>query len=153
MTDGGKSFYLMPQGLTESLDLSRAFVSDAKLTFATPDWAKHAVWYQVFVERFRNGDKANDPGDKPYERLIRWQSDWWKTQPGEVAGAENFSALTFGGNWYLAKNTAKLSADLGYAFDNVTSFYAFEGRSNNWVEDAAGNDGQWMIRTQLSFSF
>lgn len=27
----------------------------------TPDWAKGAVWYQVFVERFRNGEPGNDP--------------------------------------------------------------------------------------------
>ena len=27
----------------------------------TPSWAKRAVWYQIFPERFRNGDPANDP--------------------------------------------------------------------------------------------
>ncbi|MCC5823236.1 MAG: hypothetical protein LAT64_08015 [Phycisphaerales bacterium] len=26
-----------------------------------PDWAKGVVWYQVFPERFRNGNLANDP--------------------------------------------------------------------------------------------
>jgi hypothetical protein len=26
-----------------------------------PAWAKEAVWYQVFVERFHNGDPSNDP--------------------------------------------------------------------------------------------
>lgn len=24
-------------------------------------WAKDVVWYQIFVERFRNGDPSNDP--------------------------------------------------------------------------------------------
>jgi glycosidase len=56
----------------------------------TPDWAKHAVWYQIFPERFRNGDPSNDPGDRDYERLVKWTSDWWKTQPGEAPGDENF---------------------------------------------------------------
>ncbi|MEN9676093.1 MAG: hypothetical protein RIS76_1989, partial [Verrucomicrobiota bacterium] len=28
---------------------------------APPDWAAHAVWYQIFPERYRNGDPANDP--------------------------------------------------------------------------------------------
>lgn len=28
---------------------------------APPDWAAHAVWYQIFPERFRNGDPTNDP--------------------------------------------------------------------------------------------
>ncbi|MDA1278328.1 MAG: hypothetical protein O2960_30410 [Verrucomicrobia bacterium] len=26
-----------------------------------PGWTANAVWYQVFPERFRNGDPANDP--------------------------------------------------------------------------------------------
>jgi cyclomaltodextrinase len=56
----------------------------------TPDWARRAVWYQIFPERFRNGDPSNDPGDKPNERLVKWTSDWWKTQPGEAPGTENF---------------------------------------------------------------
>jgi len=29
--------------------------------FLTPNWAKRAVFYQIFPERFRNGDKTNDP--------------------------------------------------------------------------------------------
>ena len=28
--------------------------------FSTPDWAKGAVMYQIFVDRFRNGDPSND---------------------------------------------------------------------------------------------
>ncbi|MGX7060202.1 glycoside hydrolase family 13 protein [Vagococcus humatus] len=27
----------------------------------TPDWVKKTVWYQIFPERFANGDKENDP--------------------------------------------------------------------------------------------
>jgi hypothetical protein len=30
-------------------------------SFNTPDWAQHAVWYQIFPERFRNGSASNDP--------------------------------------------------------------------------------------------
>lgn len=26
-----------------------------------PAWSKEVIWYQIFVERFNNGDKANDP--------------------------------------------------------------------------------------------
>lgn len=26
-----------------------------------PEWSKTAIWYQIFVERFYNGDKKNDP--------------------------------------------------------------------------------------------
>jgi cyclomaltodextrinase / maltogenic alpha-amylase / neopullulanase len=45
----------------------------------TPEWAQHAVWYQIFPERFRNGDPSNDPGNHWYENLIPWTADWWQT--------------------------------------------------------------------------
>ncbi|MDG3062665.1 glycoside hydrolase family 13 protein [Lacticaseibacillus casei] len=33
----------------------------------TPDWVKTTVWYQIFPERFANGDPNNDPdGTKPW---------------------------------------------------------------------------------------
>ncbi|MBC8108918.1 MAG: alpha amylase N-terminal ig-like domain-containing protein, partial [Anaerolineae bacterium] len=55
-----------------------------------PEWAKHAVWYQIFPERFRNGDPSNDPGDQWFEKKVPWTSNWWKTQQGEPPGEENF---------------------------------------------------------------
>ena len=59
--------------------------------FDVPDWSHHAVWYQIFVDRFRNGDTANDPGRfSAYERLVPWNGDWFATLPGEAAGEENF---------------------------------------------------------------
>jgi len=29
--------------------------------FKAPEWVKKTVWYQIFPERFANGDKSNDP--------------------------------------------------------------------------------------------
>lgn len=29
-------------------------------SFQTPDWAKGAIIYQIFVDRFYNGDRSND---------------------------------------------------------------------------------------------
>ena len=37
--------------------------------FSTPDWAKGAVFYQIFVDRFFNGDKTNDVKTGEYEYL------------------------------------------------------------------------------------
>ena len=49
--------------------------------FSTPDWAKGAVMYQSFVDRFYNGDMANDVQDREYiyigspcERVRDWFS-------------------------------------------------------------------------------
>ena len=45
--------------------------------FDTPDWAKHAVWYQIFPERFRNGDPSNDPPNTQ-----KWTSKWFDKPAG-----------------------------------------------------------------------
>ncbi|MBO4389280.1 MAG: glycoside hydrolase family 13 protein [Lachnospiraceae bacterium] len=37
--------------------------------FTTPDWAKGAIFYQIFVDRFCNGDPTNDVLDREYEYL------------------------------------------------------------------------------------
>ena len=64
--------------------------SAAHAEVQTPDWAKHAVWYQIFPERFRNGDPSNDPGDNDTSTLVHWQANWWKASQGEAPGDENF---------------------------------------------------------------
>ena len=57
---------------------SHAYVCDMETTFRTPDWAKHAGWYQIFPERFRNGDPSNDPPNTK-----RWTSNWFSRLDGE----------------------------------------------------------------------
>lgn len=49
----------------------------------TPDWAKGAVWYQVFVERFRNGNPSNDPRSPEFFQP-RWMSHWETVTPDEL---------------------------------------------------------------------
>lgn len=35
--------------------------------FLAPDWVKHTIWYQIFPERFANGNPKNDPENtKPW---------------------------------------------------------------------------------------
>jgi len=65
----------------------------------------------------------------------------------------DFSTLTLGANWYLAQNTAKFGFDIGYAFDGIGNTWGFASSGNNWLQDAANEDGQWMLQAQLSFSF
>jgi glycosidase len=60
----------------------------------SPEWAKEAVWYQIFPERFRNGDPANDPTRDSLEWPVapsakwgirRWTSDWYSRDAWETA--------------------------------------------------------------------
>jgi len=45
-----------------ALLFSFLLISNQSLLFAqVPEWAKGVVWYQIFPERFANGDPSNDP--------------------------------------------------------------------------------------------
>ncbi|MBZ0199873.1 MAG: glycoside hydrolase family 13 protein [Ignavibacteriaceae bacterium] len=58
-----------------------------------PEWSKGIVWYQIFPERFANGDKQNDPGvDKVFSfsnhkpgnwEVTPWTSNWFAQQQWE----------------------------------------------------------------------
>ncbi|MDO9513958.1 MAG: alpha amylase N-terminal ig-like domain-containing protein [Elusimicrobiota bacterium] len=62
-----------------------------------PAWAKDAVWYQIFPERFRNGDESNDPklkdinaGDIKGWKIKKWTSDWYAPDEWEK---KNFKSV------------------------------------------------------------
>lgn len=98
---------------------------------AVPEWVADAVFYQIFPERFRNGDPSNDPTlasiDEPHTvpvtwRIGRWTADWYARYDWEVATGDDFYATVrrrrYGGD--LAGVIEKLDylADLG-----VTAIY------------------------------
>jgi len=79
--------------------ISILFIPALHQAQAPPDWAKYAIWYQIFPERFRNGDPSNDPQIKdlayadPQEMPEHWQihpwgSDWYQLQDWEKANGE-----------------------------------------------------------------
>lgn len=48
--------------------------------FKTPEWAKGAVIYQIFTDRFCNGDKSNDVLDREYSYIgegVDFVKDWY----------------------------------------------------------------------------
>jgi glycosidase len=53
--------------------------------FHTPDWAKHAVWYQVMLDRFRNGSPDNDR-----QPVRSWTSEWFTPSPWEGRDGQTF---------------------------------------------------------------
>ncbi|GAA0337229.1 alpha-glycosidase [Oceanobacillus oncorhynchi subsp. oncorhynchi] len=64
--------------------------------FKTPDWVKETVWYQIFPDRFANGNKNNDP-----EKVLPWAS--------EAPALDNF----FGGDFEGIINNLDYLTDLG----------------------------------------
>jgi len=72
------------------------------------------------------------------------------------------SVITVGANYYFAGNNAKFSADVGYALDEVTSFWAggaggaglgAGGAVDGWRQDGDGEDGQLVLRGQFQLAF
>jgi len=66
-----------------------------------PQWVKEAVFYQIFPDRFNNGDPNNDPtkesinGSWPHDNesawmISPWTSDWYKLQPWEEENGKGF---------------------------------------------------------------
>lgn len=82
--------------------LCMLFMSTMSAQMVLPEWAKDAIWYQIFPERFRNGDARNDPtgADMEYDSsrtwsVSPWTSDWYKLQPWEVAHSGKFYENVF----------------------------------------------------------
>ena len=59
-----------------------------------PAWAKDAIFYQIFPERFRNGDPSNDPTKDSLEfpdivpdnwAVTPWTDDWYSRAEWEKA--------------------------------------------------------------------
>lgn len=58
--------------------------ASAKSGVKTPDWVKDAVFYQIFPERFANGNKANDPkGVEPWGS----KPEYFNFMGGDLEGA------------------------------------------------------------------
>ena len=68
------------------------------LSLAPPEWAKDAVWYQIFPERFHNADASNDPtrerigGPKGWE-ITPWTSDWYARADWEQKRGYDFRSF------------------------------------------------------------
>jgi len=74
-----------------------------------PEWAQTAIWYQIFVERFYNGDPTNDPtlesikGSWPQEKPDRWKvsewtSDWYTNEYPEYPFYTTVQMRRYGGD-------------------------------------------------------
>lgn len=134
-----------------------------------PTWAKKAVWYQIFPERFSNGDPNNDPMPKDMEgawpffvpegwTITPWTHDWYKPMPYEKALGKNFYEIInirrYGGDIQGVINKLDYLQNLG-----ITAIYlnpVFESPSlhkydatmyhhvdNNFGPDAEGDRKIW----------
>ena len=79
--------------------------------FSTPDWAKGAVMYQIFVDRFNNGDSGNDvlSGEYTYVGARSVQVTDWKKYPDPHGNIREF----YGGDLQGVIDKLNYLKDLG----------------------------------------
>jgi glycosidase len=116
--DGGELFFATPKGFTgERQAEGEMFQYDSEKIppFFTPDWAKDGVFYQIFPERFANGDKTNDQDFKEF---------YYKgvTELPE-SGQTNGEYFHFVQNWYDVSGLTRSP----YRTDGKPDYYSFYG--------------------------
>jgi glycosidase len=70
--------------------------------YTVPSWARDAVYYYIFPERFRNGDKSNDPvpgRDRYQDNTVELHKNWLDSpyRPGSGDGSDKLSNNDFYG--------------------------------------------------------
>ena len=150
LMDGDGELWLGPNGFAGTPGEAGAFRFEAAEfpVFATPDWVKDGIFYQIFPERFANGDETNDqdftewyyegltdlpPSGKTNDVYFHFVEDWY-----DVEGLSESKYRTDGKpdwNSFYGGDIAGVRENLDYLVDlGVTAIYfnpLFESQSNH----------------------
>ncbi|MDB5134180.1 MAG: hypothetical protein JWP37_783 [Mucilaginibacter sp.] len=126
-----------------------------------PAWAKSAIWYEIFVERFYNGDASDDP--KPINinippigqlapkkwAITPWTSDWYATEPWfdtEKSFNENVLFRRYGGDLQGVLDKLDYLQNLGInalflnPINDAPSLHKYDARNYHHVDVNFGPD-------------
>lgn len=125
---------------------------------AVPAWAADAVFYQIFPERFRNGDPSNDPIRTSLEFAERapeswavssWTADWYSRAAWELEMGDFYDSVfhrRYGGDLQGVIDKLDYLADLGINaiyFNPVffaRSLHKYDGSSFHHIDPYFGPD-------------
>ena len=126
-----------------------------------PAWAGDVVWYQIFVERFRNGDPSNDPTphdiegvtDEPPPRDWRptpWSHDWYRQESWAKATGKDFYSTVqsrrYGGDLQGVIDRLDYLQDLGVTalyfnpVNDAPSLHKYDARNYHHIDRNFGPD-------------
>jgi glycosidase len=128
---------------------------------AVPAWSKDVVWYQIFVERFRNGDPSNDPtlddmaGSWPDLRPDGWEPtpwthDWFRQEDWAEATGEPFyytaQLRRYGGDLQGVMDQLDYLQELGVTalflnpINDAPSLHKYDARNYRHIDRNFGPD-------------
>ena len=126
-----------------------------------PDWAREAIWYQIFVERFRNGDLSNDPRPEYMQgaypgyvpanwQVTPWHQDWYEQENWAKAEGGDFHRLAaarrFGGDLQGVLDKLDYLEDLGITaiyfnpLNDSPSLHKYDARHYRHIDRTFGPD-------------
>jgi cyclomaltodextrinase / maltogenic alpha-amylase / neopullulanase len=114
--DGGAVEYFGRQGMVAEAD-TQPFVYRAAdfPPFFTPEWAKDGIVYQIFPERFNNGDPTNDPD---------FTEEWYQgANELPASGKTNSEYFHLVDDWYDVAGLIKSP----YRTDGKPDYFSFYG--------------------------
>lgn len=138
-----------------------------------PDWVRDAVFYQIFPERFCNGDPTNDPIRESLEdyttvpeswQITPWESDWyaradWEKEIGDRFYEGGVFHRRYGGDLQGVIDKLDYLQDLGINaiyFNPVfygLSLHKYDGASMHHIDPYFGPDPEGdlkLIATETS---
>lgn len=136
-------------------------VSKRPPVFQVPDWAHDAIWYQIFPERFRNGDRRNDPQLSDFTnhavpgwRVVPWGMDWYGRDDWEKG--QEFRKTVFlrryGGDLIGIRQKLGYLRDLGVTalylnpIFHAPSLHKYDGSSFHHIDPTFGPDREGDLR-------
>lgn len=148
------------------LALASSFLPCANICAQTdfsraPEWSKSVVWYELFVERFCNGDPSNDPklsditvpgqSEPPADWAITpWTSDWYDQEPWAKQTGKPFTETVFfrryGGDLQGVLNRLDYLKNLGITalyfrpLNDAPSLHKYDARSFHHIDVNFGPD-------------
>lgn len=127
-----------------------------------PAWAKDAIWYQIFTERFYNGDLQNDPTPASIEspaigmfapdawKITPWTQDWYKQEPWALNANKSFHYMLqyrrYGGDLQGIVHKLNYLQELGITaiflnpINDAASLHKYDARNYHHVDIHFGPD-------------
>ena len=120
-----------------------------------PEWSRDAIWYQIFVERFENGDSKNDPrpidmeGSYPGFVPAGWKitpcgHDWYEQESWARKTDGDFHKLVaarrYGGDLQVVLNKLDYLQDLGITaiyfnpLNDAPSLHKYDARNYRHID-------------------